>query len=103
MARPLLEVSTRKIRPVHAKIGLYYAGPNHWTSSPSKALDFHKVQPATQFVFEEKLANTKVVRSYERPSSQVISPPRPPGQAQRNTAEGSRGAAFTPLHRSRLP
>src|SRR6266446_249787 len=53
----------------NTKIGLYYAGPNHWVSKSSQALDFKKIERATQFASEQKLADVQVVRGSDRPGS----------------------------------
>ena len=54
------------------KIGLYYAGPNHWVSKPSRALDFKKIERATQLASEQKLADVQVVRGSDRPGSKLV-------------------------------
>ncbi len=57
----------------NARIGLYYAGPNHWVSKFSEALDFKKIERATQFASEQKLTDVQVVWGSDRPGSKLVS------------------------------
>ena len=56
----------------NTKIGLYYAGPNHWVSNPREALGFKKIERATQFASEQKLADVQVLRGSDRPGSKLV-------------------------------
>jgi hypothetical protein len=60
----------------HPGIGLYYAGPKHWVSNPSAALDLGTTERATELSHHESFEEMDIVVSYDDPIHELVIPVR---------------------------
>lgn len=53
----------------HTETGLYFQGPEKWTSNPDAGYDFRFIERARQFVLIWELENVEVAFVFEDPQS----------------------------------
>ena len=49
----------------NTKLGLYYAGPDHWVSNPAQVLDFQDADHAAKFARQAQHRDLQVFLHYE--------------------------------------
>jgi hypothetical protein len=60
----------------NSRIGLYYAGRQHWVGSPDAAADLQSVERATELSREEHFDQMEVLVEYDDPSCELVLPIR---------------------------
>jgi hypothetical protein len=55
----------------HTQTGLFYAGPDNWTSDDQAALTFERTDTAMDLVYERKLEDTRLLMRFDRPFLEI--------------------------------